>query len=267
MMKRRQNKHTFADVMMNEGTTSLLKKLASRYEKADFLNNDPAQFMHRYTSDRDVEVVALFAASLALGRRPAILQKMNLLCSWMGEEPCSWIEQRRYEACFPESDEKFYRFYSYRHLRHFCQAVAGVLLRHGSLGRYVKEKYGSGVAPLQALVDIFRDSDIGHLVPSDTRSCCKRLNMFLRWMVRDDSPVDMGLWTWYDKRLLLLPTDTHVMQEALRLGIINHAGSSMSKALEITEAMRAIWPDDPCRGDFALFGWGINGQEDVKSYQ
>eukprot|EP00825_Cyclidium_porcatum_P049847 TRINITY_DN8702_c0_g1_i2.p8 TRINITY_DN8702_c0_g1~~TRINITY_DN8702_c0_g1_i2.p8 ORF type:complete len:118 (+),score=15.11 TRINITY_DN8702_c0_g1_i2:106-459(+) len=77
----------------------------------------------------------------------------------------------------------------------------------------------------------------------------------------------MGLWNWIDKKQLIIPADTHVMQEALKLGIISKAGSSLSKAIEITNALRLVWPDDPCKGDFALFGWGINHHQDVKSSQ
>ena len=83
--------------------------------------------------------------------------------------------------------------------------------------------------------------------------------MFLRWMVRKDSPVDLGLWNnIIDQRTLIIPLDTHVIQEANRLGLIKTKSTSMKVACELTEKLRKIFPEDPLKGDFALFGYGIN---------
>jgi uncharacterized protein (TIGR02757 family) len=83
--------------------------------------------------------------------------------------------------------------------------------------------------------------------------------MFLRWMVRDNSPVDLGLWAdIIDKRTLIMPLDTHVMQEANRLGLLESKTASMSTALKLTEKLRSVFPDDPLKGDFALFGIGVS---------
>lgn len=83
--------------------------------------------------------------------------------------------------------------------------------------------------------------------------------MFLRWMVRKDSPVDLGLWNdIIDQRTLIMPLDTHVIQEANRLGLIKTKSTSMKVACELTEKLRKIFPEDPLKGDFALFGYGIN---------
>lgn len=83
--------------------------------------------------------------------------------------------------------------------------------------------------------------------------------MFLRWMVRDNSPVDLGLWSnLIDKRTLIMPMDTHVIQEACRLGLSTSRTASMSAAVKLTAKMGEIFPDDPLLGDFALFGYGVN---------
>ena len=90
-------------------------------------------------------------------------------------------------------------------------------------------------------------------------SACKRVCMFLRWMVRDGSPVDLGLWSGFiDKRTLIIPMDTHVLQEANRLGLINAKTASMSVARRLSARLAEIFPDDPMKGDFALFGYGVN---------
>lgn len=245
-----------------------LKELAERYETASFLKDDPAQFMHRYSSATDIEIVGLIAATLAFGQRPKILEKVDSICQLMQESPERWITKALFTDSFPESERKFYRFYSYADMRCFFFHIRALILANGSIGEYVHRRYKEGVHPLSALTEAFKDCPSQKcLIPRDTHSCCKRVNMYLRWMVRDGSPVDMGIWSWLPKNELIIPTDTHVMQEALRLGIIKKTASTLSKAQEITEALKTIWPEDPCKGDFALFGWGVNKVEDVKSIQ
>lgn len=83
--------------------------------------------------------------------------------------------------------------------------------------------------------------------------------MFLRWMVRDGSPVDLGLWSdFMDRRTLIMPLDTHVVQESLRMGLLKSRTASMGTARRLTDAMLEIFPDDPLKGDFALFGLGVD---------
>ena len=91
----------------------------------------------------------------------------------------------------------------------------------------------------------------------NAKSSCKRLCMFLRWMVRDGSPVDLGIWPFIDKSTLIMPLDTHVLQEARRLGLIKTKAATMSTALRLTEQLRRVFPGDPLKADFALFGSSV----------
>lgn len=254
--------------MMKEELKHRLMNLADTYETADFLKDDPAQFMHRFSLPSDVEIMALISATLAFGQRPKILEKLEYICSLVGSSPTRWIVEKQYEESFPLSDKKFYRFYSYADVRHFLYLINRLVSEYGSIGEYVRKKYLEGKHPLDALVEAFSDCpSTKYLIPKDTHSCCKRVNMFLRWMVRDNSPVDMGLWAWMDKSRLIIPVDTHVMQQALYLHLVDKEGSTLSKAKEITDALKEIWHDDPCKGDFALFGWGVKHDKEVKSSQ
>ena len=100
-------------------------------------------------------------------------------------------------------------------------------------------------------------------MPKNTSSACKRVCMFLRWMVRSDSPVDLGLWAdVIDRRTLIMPLDTHVVQEGMRMGLLNSRTASMSTARRLTDAMLRIFPDDPTKGDFALFGLGVDEEKE-----
>lgn len=112
---------------------------------------------------------------------------------------------------------------------------------------------------IRALTAWFAAHGSSGVVPKNALSSCKRLCMFLRWMVRDGSPVDIGLWSdIIDRRTLIMPMDTHVVQEANRLGLIHSKSTTMAAAIKLTERLREIFPDDPLKGDFALFGYGID---------
>ena len=117
------------------------------------------------------------------------------------------------------------------------------------------ESFSASSVLLQIIADAFAEC---RAVPGKAGSANKRTNMFLRWMVRTNSPVDVGLWTWFSPADLLVPLDTHVLRQAKKLGLISERSAATEKtARELTEALKQIWPDDPCRGDFALFGLGV----------
>ena len=83
--------------------------------------------------------------------------------------------------------------------------------------------------------------------------------MFLRWMVRQNSPVDLGIWNWYNPANLIIPLDVHVIQESIKLGLLpENSKGTLKTAIELTNILKQIWPDDPCKGDYALFGLGVD---------
>ena len=97
------------------------------------------------------------------------------------------------------------------------------------------------------------------IVPKGKNSANKRIHMFLRWMVRQNSPVDLGIWSWYPQSQLIIPLDVHVMQESIKLGLLPEISKASYKtALELTNQLSEIFPGDPCRGDYALFGYGVD---------
>ena len=120
------------------------------------------------------------------------------------------------------------------------------------------EKAGGGVYLDTIIAECFPKSRI---VSKGKNSPNKRTNMFLRWMVRKNSPVDLGFWDWYNPRDLLIPLDVHVMTESVKLGLISeNAKPDRKTAVALTEKLKEIWPTDPCKGDYALFGLGV-GEE------
>ncbi|MGI5097257.1 TIGR02757 family protein [Treponema socranskii] len=117
------------------------------------------------------------------------------------------------------------------------------------------ESFDASSAILHVIAGAFPQCRV---VPQNAGSANKRMNMFLRWMVRTGSPVDIGLWTWFSPADLVMPLDTHVLKQAKKLRLISERSAGTEKtARELTRALKQIWPDDPCRGDFALFGLGV----------
>ena len=130
-----------------------------------------------------------------------------------------------------------------------------------SFGEYLKKKYEKNRN--MYLSDLISQSFMkSKIVPKGHNTANKRVNMFLRWMVRKNSSVDLGLWSWYSENDLIIPMDVHVLDESIKLGLIDKKSQATRKtALLLTEKLKEIFPTDPCKADYALFGLGINKNE------
>lgn len=251
----------FGDVFfMTEEVKRRLRELAGKYENSAFLQSDPSQFLRWYKNQADVEIASFVAAMLSFGNRKQFIPKIRFIFETAdkGGGIFLWIKSGAFEkdfCSFSGDDEKFYRFYSYDEMKNLFRAFKILLEKYETFGEYIKN-FDSGKNPAGAISAAFENCKI---VPKGKNSANKRVNMFLRWMVRQDSPVDLGLWSWISPADLIIPLDTHVIQEAVKLGLIpENSPASMRTAQKITAALKEIWPCDPCKGDFALFGLGVD---------
>ena len=132
--------------------------------------------------------------------------------------------------------------------------------KHETLGEYVRENGdGTGLGAVKAICAAFAESNVGYLVPANASSACKRICLFLRWMVREP-PVDLGLWKDFIRReSLIMPLDAHVLKQARKLKLLKKESATMATARKLTAIMDEVFPGDPLRGDFALFGQGRSG--------
>lgn len=245
----------------------MLKALASKYETREFLDGDPSWFMHQVEGEANKELLAFIASSLSYGSRKQFLPKIQHILDCSGGEVADWLLSGKFREDIPDNGECYYRLYTNHMMRQFLNALTAMLKEHGSLKGFVEREL-CNAAPypdrqaftaIKALTEWFASHGSKGVIPKDTTSSCKRICMFLRWMVRDNSPVDLGLWSdIIDKRTLIIPLDTHVMQEANRIGLINTKTTSMSTAIKLTAKLKEVFPDDPLKGDFALFGLGID---------
>ena len=216
---------------MDEQLKAKLKEWAGIYNVRSFIPDDPVQFPHRFTEKRDIEISAFITSWISYGRRE------------LGSDVPAGKR------------DTFYRFYTHSDLCALCDRLKEIYQRYDSLeDALAASSYPNPVFKLQ---DLF--SGINGIPVMGGTSACKRLAMFLRWMVRTDGIVDFGIWqTVFHPRQLIIPLDTHVHQISLELGLTQQRTATLKTALEITEALSHIFPDDPCLGDFALFGYDIN---------
>jgi uncharacterized protein (TIGR02757 family) len=250
-----------------------LRLLADRYETADFLKGDPSQLMHEVEGERNQETTAFIASCLSYGSRKQFLPKLYQILEWANGDVYHWVLSGRFANDVPDDGQCFYRLYNRHLFHHFLDSLRSLLLHWGSLGGMVEESVRTGDADktdvlraLEALSGYFWQRGLTGIVPRPGSSLCKRPVMFLRWMVRSGSPVDLGCWAGLlDRRNLLIPLDTHVLQTANRLRLLESKSASWSTVLHLSSLMAQVFPDDPARGDFALYGYDVMGKSEGQS--
>jgi len=253
----------------------LQKALDRLYTTFDFelhRKKDPIEFPHRYKKNKDIETVAFITALFSYGKVDIFKSFLEAVFHVMGSSPFDFLRQftkikgNRLFKGFK------YRFNTDADLVLLLLTLKKVLSRSGSLGevfiRYYRESERDMRASLTGFVeDLFRTAcsierpgrGMRHLFPSPkSGGACKRLNLFLRWMVRDHD-VDLGLWKGIQKSDLIIPLDTHIGRVSRCIGLTKRKSSDWRTALEITEALKRFDPLDPLKYDFALCHQGISG--------
>ena len=249
-------------IAVDNATALMLREYAERYETEDFIVGDPSWWMHQVSGVDNQEVVAFVASVLSYGSRQQFMPKIQTLLEWSGGEMDQWLRGGDFRKRFSKDDNScFYRLYNYGCMCHFFEVYSRMLNQYGSMGAFLRSRVCDGYGAVEAICRYFSENGVSVVVPKDTTSACKRVCMFLRWMVRDSSPVDLGLWAdFIDRRTLIMPLDTHVVSQSVRLGLLRSTSASMCAARRLTEAMSSVFPEDPLRGDFALFGYGVNNK-------
>lgn len=247
---------------VDKAIAEMLRGYADKYETRDFIVGDPSWYMHQVEGNLNRESMAFLASVFSFGSREQFMPKIASLLEWSRGDIDNWLRSGEFRQRFrPDDTHCFYRLYTYGSTARFLEAYSRLLNSHGSLGEYVHANASVGIEAVASICKYFGDCGAGAIVPKDTTSSCKRVCMFMRWMVRDNSPVDLGLWSSFiDKRTLIMPMDTHVVTQSVRLGLLTSRTASMSAARRLTMAMSTVFPDDPLKGDFALFGYGVNNK-------
>lgn len=241
-----------------------LENLYRKYNKPEFIHPDPLEFLSGYPDLPDREVVALIASSLAYGRVAQILRVVGEVLDSMGKSPREFLEDTSDSAIRKTFSGFRHRFASGENLACLLTGIKRVLDEYGALENCFlagwKKDSDTILPALQHFVnELVRVGDCGHLLPDPEKgSACKRINLFLRWLVRCDA-VDPGGWKGVDRSRLIVPIDTHMHRAGTELGFTSRSQADMKTALEITDGFRTVCPDDPVKYDFALTRPGIRG--------
>jgi uncharacterized protein (TIGR02757 family) len=250
-----------------------LDKLYTFYNHREFVHPDPLEFLYNYQEVRDREVVALIASCLAYGRVAQILKSVSAVLERMGRSPFSFLLNASL-GCLLSTFEGFkHRFTTGKELAHMLWGARRVIECYGSFYESfmagLKDDDWTVIPALSAFVKRINVAVHGFrntLLPAPDRgSACKRLNLFLRWMVRQDE-VDPGGWSMVPPCKLIVPLDTHMHRTGLMLNLTRRKQADMRTALEVTHAFRMISPEDPVRYDFALTRLGIRDDTDLMAF-
>jgi uncharacterized protein (TIGR02757 family) len=256
-----------------------LDPFLERFDYAQHLTQDPVLFVHRYESPRDQEIVGLLASSLAYGRVEKILDFLESLFKILGPSPYEFIlnfDPVRDRRIF---HDLIYRFHRGRHIACFLYLLKQVLSEYNSLEEVFLEGYSPSNVDLQDSLSKFvekiftqdcspfypsgllpKNSPVRFFLPSPKDgSTCKRLNLFLRWMVRGPDQVDLGLWKNVRSTDLMIPLDTHIARISRYLGLSDFKNISWKMAQQVTENLKLLDPQDPIKYDFAICHLGISG--------
>lgn len=241
-----------------------LEELTKKYETKDFIKDDPIQFPHRFKDAKDIEIAAFLASLFAYGNRKVFIKKLEELFKIMNNKPLEYVLN---------FNPKTLKGFNYR----FAKDIDIIEVFH-ILNKLYKEDsglkdlfaYGWGLnnsisTMLQIVTDYFYSTvqhDVGqgfyHLIPNPKNGgAVKRMNMFLRWMVRK-GPVDLGLWNFIPTSELLIPIDVHVARISRKMGLLSRNSNDFKAVLELSKNLKIFDPKDPIKFDFAMFGLGVN---------
>ncbi len=233
------------------------------------MQDDPIAFPHRYTNPLDIEVAGWISAALALGRVDLFKKVTEKILHLMAGQPHDYL------MTFNETEERkrfhgiSYRFYTSEDIFRLVALISQVVKRYGSVGALLRPLYREedvDLGPtLSRFVETLRTIDprtrTAHPFFSSpiSGSACKRLNLYFRWMVRHEDGVDFGIWRHLPASKLIIPLDTHVARIAQYLGLTRRKTPDWNMAVEITDYLKKIDPDDPLKFDFSLCHLGISG--------
>ncbi len=247
-------------------TKNEIDNLAKEYENTDFIKDDPIQFPHRFSTPKDIEIAGFISSLVAYGSRKVFIKKLDSLFEIAQNEPLNFI--LNFE---PKLLGNFnYRFGKPNDFAEIFSIMKELYEHDGGLSelfKYSYKKFGTltDFNFFKTITDYFYSrvkNDVGQgfyfMIPNpENGGAMKRMNMFLRWMVRKP-PVDFGIWDFIPTAELLIPLDVHVARISREMGLLKRNSNDFKAVIELTEKLRQFDPNDPTKYDFATFGYGVN---------
>jgi uncharacterized protein (TIGR02757 family) len=255
-----------------------LDSKVNQYNHPDFIHSDPIQIPHRFSRKEDIEIAAFLTATISWGQRKSIINNANRLMDMMDNSPYEFLmETSIHSNGFTQSkavtnpDLRHIASFVHRTFNgddclYFLESLRNIYLHHQGLEEVFTTGYRKG-GNIYGALDHFRNVFLSiphtghvrkHVSDVTANSAAKRLNMFLRWMVRrDENNVDFGLWKGIPASALMLPLDVHSGEVARGMGLLGRKQNDWKAVEEITSVLRTFDPFDPIKYDYALFGYGV----------
>ncbi len=248
---------------MSKRLIDFLDSKVAQYNRPSFIAEDPVCIPHLFTKKQDIEIAGFFAASFAWGNRTTIINKGRELMELMHYAP--------HDFCMQHSEDDLRRLEGFKHrtfnttdLLYFISFFRHHYSRYASLEDAFTQ-WGSTVPEMLTgfyhyffSLEYVPNRTRKHVASPEKNSTCKRLNMFLRWMVRkDDNGVDFGIWNHISPSVLIAPIDLHVARVARRFDLLQRTATDWQAAAELTHCLRKLDKNDPVKYDFALFALGV----------
>lgn len=246
-------------------TKTKLDELVEKYETHDFIKDDPVQFPHMYKNRHDIEIAGFIASIFAYGNRKIFIEKLKEFFIYTDGEPANFIKSGDFSVI--KSKNFNYRFSKPDDIIEFLRILSKLYATSDGLMELFKYGYDNknSLDNLYRTVKTYFYSNVKegmgqgfyHLLPDpDKGGAMKRINMFLRWMVRK-SEVDLGIWNFIPKSELRIPLDVHVARLSRQMNLLSRKSNDMRAVIELTNNLKIFDPNDPVKYDFAIFGKGI----------
>jgi uncharacterized protein (TIGR02757 family) len=252
---------------MSKITLEQLENIYKTYNKVEFISPDPLEYLYKYKRDLDIEFVGFISAAFAFGRVSQILKTLELIFSKLGDTPQQFLMETDETELLSLFHGFKYRFVKEPDLICTLLNLQRVYKEYGSLEACFQKGYDKqddSLAPAILKFIVQLKCGGNYLIPKpNTKGACKRINLFLRWMVRDDN-VDFGIWKTIPSSKLIIPLDTHIANITKHFGFTKRATADMKMALEITNAFKRLSPTDPIKYDFSITRFGIRDDMSVQ---
>lgn len=202
----------------------------------------------------DIEIMAVVCSWLAYGNRQQIFKKCNFAYTLMNGKPYNYLLSKDWQQ-YKTDNNSFYRLFKFSDFYNLMNSLYNIYTKYNDLESYINDFTNKNTEAdyLDALIAAIKANGI----PKDKKSACKRLCLMLRWLIRDDNNVDLGIWKSLSKTKLYIPLDVHVNRVSRQLGLLKRNASDFKAVQELTENCKKHYPEDPTIMDFALFGSGF----------
>ncbi|MFA6924335.1 MAG: TIGR02757 family protein [Bacteroidales bacterium] len=252
--------------MTKKQLRNLLEEKYNQYNNQSFIESDPISIPHKFTKKEDIEISGFLAATIAWGQRKSIIRNANRIIELMHNSPHDFLMNAK-QKDFEKFNCCIHRTFNGDDCIYFLKSLQNVYLKHGGIENCFNNALKKE-NDLRFAISYFRDMFFElphakrtqkHFSNPDKKSTAKKINMFLRWMVRNDNRgVDFGIWKKIKPNQLYIPLDVHVGNTARRLGLLKRKQNDWYAVVELTNCLRDFDADDPVKYDFALFGLGVN---------